>query len=45
MLVSRFIGGVLTERQDPDGVSDRDRILKAGFDLKQSFRKRPEKAG
>lgn len=45
MLVSRFIGGVLTERRDPEGVSDQDRIVKAGFDLKQSFRKRPEKAG
>lgn len=44
MLVSRFIGGVMTENPGGVEISDRSRIVKAGFDLRSSFRKSPEKA-
>jgi hypothetical protein len=40
MLVSRFVGGVLSTGPVTAEISDRSRIVKAGFDLKQSFRTR-----
>jgi len=39
MEISNFIGGVLPSGPDTVEISDRSRILKAGFDLKSSFRK------
>jgi len=43
MLVSRFVGGIMSSNPGVDEITDKSKILKAGFDLKQSFRKR--KAG
>ncbi|MCE6959619.1 hypothetical protein LAZ40_11240 [Cereibacter sphaeroides] len=40
MLISRFVGGVLPTGPETEEISDRSRIVKAGFDLKQSFRTR-----
>ncbi len=40
MLVARFVGGVLPTGPKLEEISDRSRIVKAGFDLKQSFRTR-----
>lgn len=41
MLVARFVGGILTDNPPIAELSDRDKIVKAGFDTKQSFRTRP----
>ena len=41
MRISSFISGVLPFRRETVELSDKDRIRKAGFDLKGSFRKEP----
>lgn len=40
MMVSRFVGGVMTQNDDILEISDISKIKKAGFDTKISFRKR-----
>lgn len=39
MMVSRFVGGVMAHNPPTDPLSNKDRIVKAGFDLVTSFRK------
>ena len=43
MMIANFVGGVLTEPQDVEELSDTTKIIKAGFDTKQSFRTRKTK--
>lgn len=43
MRVSSFVSGVLPFQRETVELSDKDRIRKAGFDLKGSFRKEPGK--
>lgn len=43
MELSNFISGVLPSGPDLVEISDRDKIKKAGFDVKKSFRKAPQK--
>ena len=45
MRISSFVGGVLPVSEDLVEISDQDRIVKAGFDRRSSFRKGPTKAG
>lgn len=42
MEISRFVGGVLPMSRETVEISDKSRILKAGFDVKTSFRKRKQ---
>lgn len=43
MDISSWVGGVLPTNKETVEISDKSRILKAGFDLKKSFRKEKQK--
>lgn len=45
MEISRYVGGVLSNNPDTVKLSDKSKILKAGFDYSSSFRSSPTKHG
>ena len=38
MMISRYVGGILPENKETIQLTDKSKIIKAGFDLKKSFR-------